>query len=74
MSDFNFEIAMQRIEEINKILEEDNADLETSLKLYQEGIDLSNECYKRLNDIEKQSIKILEENDIIKLKEVDNNE
>ncbi|MDR1782461.1 MAG: exodeoxyribonuclease VII small subunit [Bacilli bacterium] len=69
MSDFSFEAAMKRIEEIAMILEKDNVSLNDSLKLYQEGMELSNKCYQILNDVEKQSIKILNENDINAIKE-----
>ncbi|MDR3215297.1 MAG: exodeoxyribonuclease VII small subunit [Bacilli bacterium] len=68
MNDINFEEAMTRIEDIVKELENDNIDLDKSLKLFQEGMELSNKCYLVLNNVEKQSIKILNDNDIEKIK------
>jgi len=72
MSD-NFETSLKRIEEIIKSLESNQLDLDESIKLYQEGIQLTSSCYKKLNEVEAQSIKILEENDLNKLKEGENN-
>ncbi|WP_423364684.1 exodeoxyribonuclease VII small subunit [Mycoplasma sp. P36-A1] len=68
MESNNFEQSLKRIEEIIKKLEDNNIDLDESIKLYQEGIDLTSKCYTKLNDVEKQTIKILEESQINKLK------
>lgn len=70
----NFEDSMKRLDEIIAKLEEENIDLDESIKLYQEGIELTSACYNRLNEVEKQSIKILEESEINKLKGGQNNE
>ena len=64
----NFEESMKRIETIIEKLENDELNLDESIKLYQEGIDLTSSCYNKLNEVEKQSIKILEESEINKLK------
>lgn len=74
MSDFSFEETMKRIEEIANILEKNDVNLDNALKLYQEGMELSNKCYSFLNDVEQQSIKILQENELDQLKENLNNE
>jgi|GEM_PF-709567 len=68
MSD-NFETSLNRIGEIIKSLESNDLDLDASIKLYKEGIELTSQCYKKLNEVEKQSIKILEDNDLNKVKE-----
>lgn len=69
MEENNFEASLKRIEEIIKALEGNELDLDESIKLYQEGIELTSKCYVKLNEVEKQSIKILEESEITKLKE-----
>ncbi len=74
MIENNFEQAMTRIEEIIAKLESDTISLDESIKLYQEGIDLTSACYNRLNEVEKQSIKILEDSEINKLKGDNENE
>jgi len=70
----NFEITLKRIEEIITLLEQNELSLDESIKLYQEGIELTTSSYNKLNEVEKQSIKILEESEINKLKGDDNNE
>ncbi|MEG0283463.1 MAG: exodeoxyribonuclease VII small subunit [Erysipelotrichales bacterium] len=75
MENKSFEEAMKRIEEVVALLSDNELALDDSIKLYQEGIELTSYCYNKLNEVEKQSIKILEENQINKLKEeVDTNE
>ncbi|MDF9866860.1 exodeoxyribonuclease VII small subunit [Bacilli bacterium PM5-3] len=64
----NFEESMKRIEEIISLLEQNELSLDESIKLYQEGIEITTSSYNKLNEIEKQSIKILEESEINKLK------
>ena len=44
-----FESAMTRLEEIAKILQENNVTLDESLKLYAEGVKLLNYCNDKLN-------------------------
>ena len=69
MENKSFEEAMKRIEEVVALLSNNELALDDSIKLYQEGIELTSYCYNKLNEVEKQSIKILEENQINKLKE-----
>lgn len=64
----NFESKMSRLDEIVRKLEDNDLPLDESIKLYQEGIELTSSCYNQLNEVEKQSIKILEESEINKLK------
>lgn len=74
MDKLNFEQSIIEIENIIKQLEANELDLDKSLELYEKGISLTNKCYLKLNEIEKQSIKILSESEINNLKEVKNNE
>lgn len=64
----NFEKSLDRIKEIIEKLESNELSLEESINLYQEGITLTTQCYNKLNEVEKQSIQILEESDISRLK------
>ncbi len=52
---YTFETAMERLEEISRILSENNVTLDESLKLYTEGVKLLNFCNEKLN---KASLKI----------------
>ncbi len=45
----NFENSMERLEEISKILSENNVTLDESLKLYAEAVKLLNYCNDKLN-------------------------
>ncbi len=70
----SFEQSLTRIKEIVQKLEDNELSLDESIKLYQEGINLTTECYNKLNEVEKQSIKILEDSDISRLKGENNND
>jgi len=48
----NFEQDLSRLEEISRILEEDNVDLEKAISLFEEGVKLSKTCLKTLKDAE----------------------
>ncbi len=50
--DLTFEKAVRRLEEIVETLEQDPPDLETSLRLYEEGVLLSKYCLERLDEAE----------------------
>jgi len=47
-----FEQDLIRLEEISRILEEDNAELEESILLFEEGVKLSKSCLKTLKEAE----------------------
>ena len=55
-----FEAAIAELETIVKKLEEGDLPLETSLKLYERGVQLSRFCHAQLEDAEKR-IEILNE-------------
>ena len=54
-----FEAAMERLEEITRLLESGAEGLDDSLKLYEEGVSLIRLCTKKLEDAE-QSVKVLQ--------------
>lgn len=54
MEELNFEQAMKKLEEITNELEDENMDLDTSVKKFEEGMKLSQKCNKMLEDAEKK--------------------
>ena len=48
----NFEVSLQRLEEIVDELEKGNVPLEQALKLFEEGLKLSSSCRKELEEAE----------------------
>ncbi len=57
-----FEDAIKRLEEIVELLEKEEISLDDSLKLFEEGIKLSNSCSKKLGEMQKK-IEILKKNE-----------
>lgn len=47
-----FKIKLERIEQISELLEDQDLDLEQAIKLYEEGMVLSQECLKSLQAAE----------------------
>lgn len=62
MEGINFEEAMKKLEQITAELERGELSLDESVKKFEEGIKLSKECNKILEDSEKR-INILINND-----------
>lgn len=62
MEEINFEEAMKKLEQITAELEKGDLSLDESVKKFEEGINLSKECNKILEDSEKR-INILINND-----------
>ena len=54
-----FEKAFQHLEEIVRRLESEELPLDESLRLFEEGINLSRFCHQRLEDVEKKIETIL---------------
>lgn len=54
-----FEAAMERLEQIVRALERGDAQLDESLKLFQEGTELVRACGKMLEDAELQIKKVM---------------
>ncbi len=59
---FNFERAMERLEQIVNDLESGKLSLDESLKVFEEGVELSKKCYKKLSEAEA-SVKQLVKNE-----------
>jgi exodeoxyribonuclease VII small subunit len=55
----NFEEALKRLEEIVQKLEGGELSLEESLKLFEEGIEISRTCTKKLSEAEKKVEKLV---------------
>ena len=62
MEEINFEEAMKKLEQITAELEKGDLSLDEAVKKFEEGIILSKECNKILEDSEKR-INILINND-----------
>jgi len=60
---FSLEKAFQRMEAILQTLESGELDLEESIKLYEEGMQLANQCQKQLQDLEER-VKVINEGKI----------
>ena len=52
--EMNFEDSMKKLEEIAAELEKNDLDLDTSVSKFEEGIKLSKQCNKMLEDAEKR--------------------
>ena len=62
----NFEVKIERLDKIVEELEKGDTNLEDSLEKFEEGIKLSKECNKILEDAEKKITILLEEDGEIK--------
>ena len=58
----DFENNLKRLEEIVNILEKEEQSLENTVKLFQEGMNLSKECRKALKEVE-ESVKVVMDED-----------
>ena len=56
----NFESSLKKLEKIVAKLEEGNIDLDDSIKSFEEGVMLVNECQKQLSEAELKVEKILD--------------
>jgi len=54
MADIRFEEALDKLENIVGDLESGNLNLDDSIKRYEEGMKLSELCYKKLQEIQKK--------------------
>ena len=63
----SFEELLNKLYEITSKLEkEENISLEESMKLFEEGIDISKKCNKQIEDAERKISILINENDEIK--------
>ncbi len=53
-----YESAVKRLEEIVNLLDNGNASLDESMKLYEEGIELSSFCEKKLSEAKQKITEI----------------
>ena len=67
---FVYEDAVKELESIVSKLSEGNISLDESLELYTRGVELSNLCQKRLNEIE-QKITIINKDGSVSLLQTD---
>ena len=54
MTKLKFEDKMKRLQEIVELLDDENTDLDKSIELYKEGLDLSKDLKKQLSSYESQ--------------------
>ncbi len=66
-----FEQAIKRLEEIVAELEEGNLPLEESLKIYEEGVELTKFCSTKLNETEDKIKTLVKTDADFKLKSTD---
>jgi len=64
----DYESALERLEEITGRLEEGDATLEDSIKLYTEGLDIAKFCTTQLDEAEKK-IKLITEKEGVAVEE-----
>ncbi|MBN2570319.1 MAG: exodeoxyribonuclease VII small subunit [Deltaproteobacteria bacterium] len=62
MAEKTFEKALERLEEIVKRMEEGDMTLDDSLKAFEEGINLSRFCAKKLDDAERKVEMLMKSN------------
>ena len=60
--DKNFEQALNRLEKISELLEDENTPLEDSIKLFEEGIELKDFCEEKLKSAILKIDKIIKKN------------
>lgn len=61
MTQKTFEEALQRLEEIVSKLENGDISLEESIKIFQEGVELTKFCKQKLNTVETQLKKLVKD-------------
>lgn len=64
--ELNFEELMVKLEDITNKLENEKLSLDESVKLFEEGMQISKECNNKLEDAEKRITILINENDEIK--------
>jgi exodeoxyribonuclease VII small subunit len=61
-----FETELSRLQEISNLLDNDELDLETAMKLYEEGVELSRSCIQTLKEAEVRITEIKKKLDQVK--------
>jgi len=67
MAKQQFEKKLERLEEIVQKLSEEKVDLDDSMKLYQEGMELGADCMKKIKGVEKEVQQLIEKNGELEL-------
>lgn len=70
MAKKSFESAMKRLEEIVSELEKGNLPLEDSLKIFEEGVELTKFCASKLSEAETRIKTLVKEGDAFDLKSI----
>jgi len=60
MEEIKFDEALQQLEGIIQRLEAGNLPLEESIELYKQGMTLSTDCHKKLQKIEAEVVKLVD--------------
>ena len=60
-NELTFEQAMQQLEEMVEKLEEGDVPLESAINYYQKGMELAKVCVDKLNAVQDQMVKIVNE-------------
>lgn len=63
--ELNFEELMVKLEEITNKLEKESLSLDESVKLFEEGMEISKTCNKKLEDAEKRITILINKNNEI---------
>lgn len=63
MAEKNFEVSMKRLEQIVEELDSGNLSLDESLKIFEEGVELSRYCSEKLNQAEKKIKALMKKQD-----------
>ncbi len=64
--ELSFEELMVKLEDITNKLENEKLSLDESVKLFEEGMEISKECNNKLEDAEKKITILINENNEIK--------
>ena len=64
--DLSFEELVTKLEEVTNKLEKDNLNLDESIKLFEEGMEISKKCNKRLEEAEKKITILLQDGEEVK--------
>ena len=61
MAKFDFEKAMERLELLIHDLESGKLDLDESIEVFEEGVELSKKCHKKLSEAETKVKKLIKD-------------
>jgi len=66
-----FETELSRLQEISDLLDNDELDLESAMKFYEEGVELSRSCIQTLKEAEVRITEIKKKLDKIKTEDAE---